>query len=115
MKKAHLEQNTNRLLGWYDTDIHSVIPEPNVAVTDSQWQEAIDNNHNKVNLDGSTELYDFRTDEEITQAENERKIKEAKSYLASTDYKVLPDYDGDTTGILEARAEARALIRSLEV
>lgn len=43
------------------------------------------------------------------------RLETAKQYLLDTDYKVLPDYDGDTTGILEARAEARALIRQLEV
>lgn len=114
MKYAHIDNN-GKLLGWYDDSIHNTIPTPNIEVTKEQWQKAIDNNHNKVNLDGTTEVFDFRTAEEITQAENEQKIEEAKQYLASTDYKVLPDYDGDTTGILEARAEARALIRSLEI
>ena len=47
------------------------------------------------------------------EATDEYKVNQAKSYLASTDYKVLPDYDGDTTGILEARAEARNIIRTL--
>lgn len=47
------------------------------------------------------------------EATDEYKVNQAKSYLASTDYKVLPDYDGDTTGILEARAEARNVIRTL--
>ena len=46
--------------------------------------------------------------------ENTKKIAEAKKYLQDTDYKVLPDYDGNKEGILEARAEARALIRGLE-
>ena len=44
----------------------------------------------------------------------DKKIAEAKQYLQDTDYKVLPDYDGNTDGVLEARAEARALIRGLE-
>lgn len=114
MKYAHIEKDTNKILGWYDSDIHSNIPEPNIQVLDAQWQIAINNGHNKVNIDGSTELYDFRTQEEIDLAENEQNIAEAKQYLNDTDYKVLSDYDGDTTGILEARAEARALIRSLE-
>ena len=47
------------------------------------------------------------------EATDEYKVNQAKSYLTSTDYKVLPDYDGDTTGILEARAEARNIIRTL--
>jgi hypothetical protein len=48
------------------------------------------------------------------KGEDRKEIVEAKAYLTSTDYKVLPDYDGDTTGIVEARAEARNTIRSLE-
>ena len=47
------------------------------------------------------------------ESTNEYKVAQAKAYLASTDYKVLPDYDGDTTGMSEARAEARVLIRTL--
>ena len=63
MKKAHVDEN-NKLLGWYDTEIHTVIPEQNIDVTDEQWQNSINNNHNKVNADGSTESFDFRTEAE---------------------------------------------------
>ena len=55
------------------------------------------------------------TAEEVAEQARLEKVFEAKSYLASTDYKVLPDYDGDTTGIVEARAEARNTIRTKEV
>ena len=48
------------------------------------------------------------------KATDEYKLSEAKQYLNDTDYKVLPDYDGNTDGIIEARAEARATIRSIE-
>jgi len=61
---AHIDEN-NQLLGWYDDTIHTSIPTPNIQVTKSQWQNSIDNNHNKVNSDGSTETYEFRTMEEI--------------------------------------------------
>jgi len=63
MKKAHINEN-NILQGWYDTDMHSTIPTPNIQVTEEQWQNAINNNHNKVNSDGTTELFDARTDEQ---------------------------------------------------
>ena len=55
------------------------------------------------------------TPEELAEQARLEKVFKAKSYLASTDYKVLPDYDGDTTGIVEARAEARNTIRTKEV
>lgn len=67
MKYAHIKKN-GQLLGWYDKDIHALIPAPNVEVSDEAWQNAINNNHNKVNADGTTEFYDFRTSEEIKES-----------------------------------------------
>lgn len=110
MKYAHLDTN-KKILGWYSDDVHgtfvsasfdedgkllkdsyydiSKIPTPNIKVTEEQWQVAIDNGHNKVNTNGTTELFDFRTTEEITLAKNEQKITEAKQYLADTDWIVV--------------------------
>lgn len=42
MKYAHLEQGTNKLLGWYDDSIHSDIPVDSMEVSDKAWQDAID-------------------------------------------------------------------------
>lgn len=74
MKKAHID-GTNQLLGWYDDDLHSVIPLPHIEVTEEQWQEAIDKHHNKVNHDGTTEVFDFRTPEELAQEIEDAKPK----------------------------------------
>jgi len=63
VKYAHIDEN-NKLLGFYDNEIHSVIPEPKIQITEEQWQNALDNNHNKINSDGTSETFDFRTDEE---------------------------------------------------
>lgn len=54
------------------------------------------------------------TDNEIAEMEVVETIRVAKQYLSDTDYKVLPDYDGNTDGIIEARADARATIRAIE-
>lgn len=67
MKYAHLEKDTNKLLGWYSDDIHSDIPTPNIEVTDEVWQEAININANCYE-DGKFIVKDFRTPEEIQQA-----------------------------------------------
>ncbi len=40
------------------------------------------------------------------------KIAEAKAYLASTDFKVLPDYDKEPSEVIAKRAEAREFIRA---
>ena len=58
--------------GYYDI---SKIPTPNIEVTDEQWQIAINSGHNKVNADGTTELFDFRTPEEIAQQIEDAKPK----------------------------------------
>lgn len=63
MKYAHINEN-GQLLGWYDKEIHTSIPTPNIEVSDEQWQIAMDNEHNKVNKDGLTEFFDFRTEAE---------------------------------------------------
>lgn len=65
MKYIHYEENTNRILGIYDDTIHSVIPSPSIDITEQAWRNAIDNDHNKINMDGTTELYDFRSQEEV--------------------------------------------------
>jgi hypothetical protein len=85
MKYAHINDN-NQLLGWYDADIHTTIPTPNIEVTDEVWQDALENNHNKINADGTTELFDFRTFEEKVKQDLDEKINEAKRYLSSTDF-----------------------------
>ena len=74
MKYANIDKN-NKILGWYDKDIHTEIPTPNIEITDEQWQIAINYGHNKVNVDGSTEIFDFRTPEEIAQQIEDAKPK----------------------------------------
>jgi len=61
---AHIATG-GKLLGWYNDEIHTNIPTPNIEVSKEAWQNAIDNGHNKVNADGSTALFDFRTSAEI--------------------------------------------------
>lgn len=64
MKYAQLEENTNKILGWYSNDIHSEIPTPNIEVTDEVWQEALRINANCYE-NGEFIVKDFRTDVEI--------------------------------------------------
>ena len=44
-KFAHVVEN-NKLLGWYDSGIHSSIPEPKIEVSEEQHLEAIEKQHN---------------------------------------------------------------------
>ena len=121
MKYAHINEN-GQILGWYDKEIHTSIPTPNIEVSDEQWKNAIDNGHNKVNEDGSTELFDFRTEEEKAQQLLAEQIAEALKYLANTDYIVTKIAEaqalGEDTAILlskyavelQQRKEAREFI-----
>ena len=64
MKCANIENGTNKLLGWYDNEIHLEIPTPNIEVTDEVWQEALKINANCYE-NGKFIVKDFRTPEEI--------------------------------------------------
>lgn len=118
MKYAHLEKDTNKILGWYDSEIHSEIPNPNIEVSETAWQEALKNNANCYE-NGEFIVKDFRTSEEIAEQELQAKIQEAKAYLASTDYKMTVDYFATLTKEVQdelttKRAEAREFIRANE-
>lgn len=85
--------------------VYSPVPEYNNRT--HKLEEVVSENEMTINI--TYNIVELTSDEiKVYQ------IEDAKQYLNETDYKVLPDYDGDTTGIIEARAEARALIRSLE-
>ena len=83
MKYANYDKTTGKILGWYNQSIHSEIPTPNIEIEDEVWQNAINNNHNKINKDGTTELFDFRTQEEI-DAENVLLVKQAIAQQLAT-------------------------------
>lgn len=87
---AHIDSN-NKLLGWYDTNVHSVIPEPKIQVSETQWKISIEHNHNKVNNDGSTESFDFRNEEEKFSEDLENLRSKRNIKLAETDYLALSD------------------------
>jgi hypothetical protein len=74
---------------------------------------------NHIGLEELTkEEFDTQLAENNTPSDAEvlaSRVAETKSYLAATDYKVLPDYDGDIIGVIEARAEARTFIRANEI
>ncbi len=118
MKYAHIKEN-GQLLGWYDNNTHTSIPTPNIEVTDEQWQIALDNNHNKVNQDGTTELYDFRIPSEVLKQELKTKLGEAQALLDSTQFKFGDDYDQKNTAewleLKARRQEARDFIRANDV
>lgn len=117
MKYAHLEENTNRFLGWYSTDIHDKIPQGCLEIEDDEWSKIIDTTYNWYNEKTKTfEYKDFRTDEEIIKENVFRK----KYYLTNTDYKMTIDYFATLTKeeqeeLTKLRAEAREYIRMHDI
>lgn len=115
MKYAHLEKNTNKFLGWYDEEIHDVIPTPNIEVTDEVWQEAININANCYE-NGKFIVKDFRTDEEIELAEIEKIKSELKSAKKTALDNIVVEVDGKLfDGNESARLNIISAIQSSEL
>ena len=106
MKKVHYDVTTGKILGWYDTGIHTTIPTPNIEISEADWKIAIDNNANYIDVvNKSLSVKDFRTAGEIGIAE----AKEAKRLLKmdgedydlnGTIYKV-PFTSEDANGLMQ--------------
>jgi len=43
MKYAHYIKEKGTIVGFYDDKIHKTIPEPNVAISDEEWQDCLKN------------------------------------------------------------------------
>ena len=108
MKYAQLEENTNKILGWYSDDIHSEIPTPNIKVADEVWQEALNINANCYE-NGEFIVKDFRTDVEIEQETQAQFRAERDKLLVEADIEInkLVDNGLDETGWRIYRQELR--------
>ena len=87
MKYANIENGTNKLLGWYDKEIHLEIPTPNIEVTDEVWQEALNINANYYES-GKFIVKDFRTPEEIEQEVQAQFRAERNKLLVEADIEI---------------------------
>jgi len=110
MKHIHYDNKTKKLIGMYN-DIPQYIPTPTIEITDEAWEEALKVNANCVDVETKTLFKkDFRTQEEIDEANRLTQNREALKYLSDTDWYVIRYQE---TGepipqdILATRAEAR--------
>lgn len=104
MKYAHLEKNTNKLLGWYSDDIHDIIPTPNIEVTEEVWQEALNINANF--YDGKVFSYKepTLTDEEIaTKAIYDKKYVGIEYTNLSDEVYIVSLTNDDANGLIQVR------------
>ena len=78
MKYVNYDKETNRVLGFYDDEIHESIPEPNIKISDEAWQEALAIGANTIK-DGKMIYVEPKIDEKMRElAELEAQIKEAE-------------------------------------
>lgn len=42
MKYVNYDKETNKILGYYDDEIHETIPEPSFKISDEEWQKALE-------------------------------------------------------------------------
>lgn len=114
MKYAHLDNN-NKILGWYDPELHNNIPTPNVEVTDEEWLAALEISANTYDVQKGLIYIESNS---VTTIEPSR-IEVLKQQLAQTDYKDLPSYDKRNTPewieLMAQRQAWREEIRSLEL
>ena len=85
MKYVHTENN--KILGWYDDEIHTNIPTPNIEVTEKVWQEAININANCYE-NGKFIVKDFRTSTEIEQQKQAQFRAERNQLLIEADIEI---------------------------
>lgn len=78
MKYAYFNKATNKILGFYDDEIHKTIPEPNIKISDDEWQEALAKGVNTIK-DGKMIYVQPKIDEKAKQlAQLEADITECK-------------------------------------
>jgi hypothetical protein len=86
-KYVHYDTDTQKILGWYDKKIHTLIPTPNIEVSEEVWQEALNINANCYE-NGEFIVKDFRTDEEI----EDTRVQQIKSKCNQAIEAVYPIY-----------------------
>ncbi len=104
MKYAHYDENTKRLLGYYDDEIHENIPEPNIEISDEDWAKALNENANSVDPKKKKLL---RVEAEVKQdelAEINAQIKETEDYIR---HAILI---GNDSALPELRSEYKELL-----
>ncbi|MBE3607065.1 hypothetical protein CCAL13119_09025 [Campylobacter sp. RM13119] len=112
MKYTHYNKETKQILGYYDDEIHTTIPTPNIEISDEAWQEAI--NINATHVKPKTkELYKQEVvkseDEILTEAKQEKLTRleiwfDTMKNKSKIDLKGFGLIDGGYKYLLNARA-----------
>jgi len=82
---AHID-NTGKIQGWYNDELHNNIPSPNIEVSPQIWQEAISINANFYNKKlNKFENKDLRSKEQIEKDKKQEKKYQREEFLKQSD------------------------------
>ena len=75
MKYAYYDKDY-KLKGWYDKEIHSKIPTPNIEVSDLEWKKALSIGANFIDINNNKVIFkNPRTPKEIKAIKREQSIQ----------------------------------------
>ncbi|WP_178140371.1 hypothetical protein [uncultured Campylobacter sp.] len=104
MKYANYDKETNKILGFYDDEIHSSIPEPNIKISGDEWKKALSIGADYIQ-NGELIKKEPKIDEKAKQlAQLEAGIKECEDDIKHA------LIIGNTAVLESLRAELKALI-----
>ncbi len=108
MKHVNYDVKTNEILGFYDDEIHESIPEPNIKISDDEWQEALQIGANYIEKGKPTKR-------EIEIDEHTKQLSEIQAEIAECENHIRHALIIGNTAVLEnLRAEYKELIAQRE-
>nr|DAY32774.1 MAG TPA: hypothetical protein [Caudoviricetes sp.] len=108
MKYANYDKETNKILGFYDDEIHGSIPEPNIKISDDEWKKALSIGADYIQ-NGELIKKEPKVDEKAKQlAQLEADIKECEDDIRHA------LIIGNTAVLESLRAELKELITQRE-
>lgn len=114
MKYAHYDENTNKILGYYDDEIHAVLPSPNIKLTDKQWQEAINTNANYADTKQNKLIY--KQKELSAEDKKQAELNELETQIKETEELIRHALlIGNDAVLDELRAEYKELLNQKEI
>ena len=109
MKYVNYNADTNEILGFYDDEIHESIPEPNIKISDDEWQEALQIGANYIE-NNQLVVKEGETDTKAQElSELEAEIKEIETHIRHAmlidNTQVLPDLREEYKELLKRKEE----------
>lgn len=108
MKYVNYDKETNKILGYYDDEIHETIPTPNIEISDEDWLRALNENANSVDTKNKKLVRIEIKPKRNELAELEKQIRECEDDIKHA------LIIGNTAVLENLRAEYKELIAERE-